>query len=101
MRAVFKVILPIPEIGALPGDYLYAEPAHPTFPLTLNRHFDRNVLPIVLDSDRLRQVSFSCDDPSQTQLVFELPATPSELVRQPPRRARRPYPRARRLKLVS
>jgi hypothetical protein len=56
VRAVFKVLVPIPELGALPGDYLYAEPGHPDFPLTLNRHFDRNCLPIVLDDQRLRQV---------------------------------------------
>jgi hypothetical protein len=55
-RAVFKVLLPIPEIGAEPGDFLCAEPSQPNFPLTLTRHFDRNYLPIVLDDQRLTQV---------------------------------------------
>jgi hypothetical protein len=63
MRAVFKVLVPIPEIGAQAGDYLYAEPGHPDFPLTLNRHFDRNFLPVVLDNQRLTQVSGERVDP--------------------------------------
>lgn len=99
MHAVFKVLLPIPEIGAQPGDYLYAEPGDPDLPLTLNRHFDRNYLPIVLDSERLTQVSFSCEDPSQTQLQLELPPTASEIVDHPARR--RWSKKDRRLKLVS
>lgn len=75
MHATYRVIAPMPEIGAEPGDYLYAEPADPDFPLTLTRHFDRNVLPIVLDNQRLKLVSVS--DPSsqpQLELAFSAPA---------------------------
>ena len=49
MEAVYRVLAPIPEIGALPGDRIVARPLDPDVPLSLCRHFDRNLLPIVLD----------------------------------------------------
>ena len=48
-EAIYLVTCPMPEIGALPGDLLHAEPGHPDWPLVLTRHFDRNLLPFVLD----------------------------------------------------
>ena len=58
MEAVYRVTAPIPEIGALSGDDLVADPSDPSFPLTLCRHFDRNHLPMVLD-ERVTLLSVS------------------------------------------
>lgn len=83
MRAVFRVIRAIPEIGALPGDCIVAEPADPTHPIVLTRRLERGCLPIVLDGDSL------------TLLDLE-PGHPHPSTRPSPRE-----PSWRRLKLVS
>lgn len=104
MRAIFRVILPIPEIGAMPGDLLHAEPSSADYPLSLTRHLDRSILPIVLDPDRLTQIQLFCDEPGQTQLRLDFPVEPAPL---PPRRrvwyGRLPAKRSahRHLRLVS
>lgn len=49
MEAVYRVTAPIPEIGALPGDLLRADPSDPAHPILLIRKLARGVLPIVLD----------------------------------------------------
>ena len=49
-EAVYRVSRPIPEIGALPGDYLHVEPGHPEFPVVLTRNLDHSMLAFVLDS---------------------------------------------------
>ena len=52
---IYRVLAPIPEIGALPGDVLVADPSDPEFPFVLSRSLPRGVMPIVGDS-RLRPV---------------------------------------------
>lgn len=57
MQATYEVLLPMPELGALPGDILIAAPSEPR-PLGLWRDYDRNRLHFVLDN-RVRLLSVS------------------------------------------
>jgi hypothetical protein len=65
VRAVYRVTQAIPEIGALPGDCIVAEPANPTHPIILTRRLDRGTLPLVLDDNRfsLQRLESRCDLP--------------------------------------
>jgi hypothetical protein len=76
VRAVYRVTQAIPEVGALPGDYLVAEPSDPDCPLVLTRDLPRGSLPVVLDDSRV------------TMLDLERPASPPSMNQRPPWRAR-------------
>jgi hypothetical protein len=53
-HSVFEVVSPIPELGALTGDMLYAEPAESDTPLVLIRNYAADYLPFTAD----QRVSF-------------------------------------------
>lgn len=63
MRAVYRVTQPIPEIGAIPGDCIVAEPANPTHPVVLTRQLERGVLPLVLDNNRFSLIDLETHRP--------------------------------------
>ncbi len=57
--AVYRVLAPIPEIGAEPGDHFIARPDHPTLPYVLHRQVPRSLAGILLsDSELLELVPY-------------------------------------------
>jgi hypothetical protein len=82
--ALYEVVAPIPEIGAVPGDYLHVQPWRDMFPLELTRFYDRGSLPIVRD-ERVRLVSLDGEPAPSPQLALELPSDPGPETASPPR----------------
>lgn len=58
-------------MGARAGDHVVVRPAHPTAPLALARHFDRNAMPLIL----------SASDHLELLETPRSPADPRELLR--------------------
>lgn len=64
MKAVYEATYAIEELGVEVGDRIVVRPAHPTAPMLVIKHHDRNVLPAILDHlDHLLPVSFQNQAP--------------------------------------
>jgi hypothetical protein len=48
---VFRVVQPIPCIGARAGDYLIVEPSHPTLPFVLQRSLPLSLIKVLAEPD--------------------------------------------------
>lgn len=62
--AVFRVLNPISEIGAQPGDHLLVQLGHPTLPFLLQRDLSLSQLTVLTEPDDFELVMDSTRDPS-------------------------------------
>lgn len=50
LEVVYRVVTPIPALGALSGDELLVRPSDPDFPIVLRRTFPLDVAPSIPDA---------------------------------------------------
>ena len=74
---VFRVTAAVPEIGALPGDYVVLRPFHPTAKLALYRPLDFQQVSLLDDTTRF--AASSAEDVAAARL--RPPSPPLRLVR--------------------
>lgn len=85
MEAVYLTHYAIPELGALPGDYLVVEPGHPRAPLQVVRNFDHHALVRLMGADHLDRLTLVGEQPA----ADPLPTVPPSLRLQRPLKALR------------